>query len=175
MLRRVTVVALGAVQKGLLEAAAARAGQAFGLESRFGMGLAEPAYAFNETRQQYHAAAVLRKLAKVRREGELVLGIGAFELFDPDEESVIADGDRDAKTAILGTARLHTDDAARLLERAGHAALIAVGKALGLRECADARCGMASVSHPGNLDKRVGRLCSTCEIAYGKGERAWSR
>lgn len=175
MIRRLTVVALGQVPKGLLEAAAAKAAQAFCLEHGFGIGLAEPAYAHNPSRGQYHAAAILRKLAKVRRDGELVLGVGVFDLFDPDEETVIADGDRDNRTAILGTLGLDPGNPVRLLERASHAAIIAVGKALGLRECHDSRCGMAAISHPSNLDKRTGRLCSTCEVAYTKGDRAWAK
>lgn len=175
MIHRMTVVALGKVPKGLLEAAAAKAGQAFSLEPGFGMGLAAPAYAFNSARGEYHAAAILRKLERIRKEGEIVLGVGDFLLFDPDEESVIANGDRDTRTAILGIATLDPGNPSRLMERASHAALIAVGKALGLRECHDSRCGMAAISHPGNLDKRSGRLCSSCEVAYAKGDRAWAK
>lgn len=175
MIRRIIVVALGEVPRGLLEAAGGKAGQAFGLEHSLGTGLAKPTYAFNEARKQYYGAAILRKLAKVRRDGELVLGVGAFELFDPDEEVVYADGDRDTKTAVVGTARFQSDDPVRLLARTSHAAVIAVGKGLGLRECSDSRCGMASITHPGHLDKRSGRLCSACEVVYSKGDRAWAK
>ena len=175
MIRQMTVVALGEVPKGLLEAAAAKAGQAFSLEHRLGVGLAKPEYAFNENRGQYNSAAILRKLTKIRKEGELVLGVGLFELFEPDAEALVADGDRDARTGVVGAAAFKTTDTARYLERTGHAAIIAVGKARGLRECSDSRCGMAAVNQPTNLDKRSGRLCSSCEIIFSKGDRAWAR
>src|SRR5690606_37749772 len=127
-----------------------KASQAFSLEHALGVGLADPAYAFNAVRRQYHGAAILRKLSKVRKEDELLLGVGMFCLFDPDEETVIADGDRDTRTAVLGTATLDAGRPERLLERVSHAAIIAAGKALGLRDCHDSRCGMAAVSHAGN-------------------------
>ena len=175
MIRRMKVVGLGDVPSGLLEAAASRPATIFGLETTLGVGLAEPSYAFNAARGKFHAAAILRKLARVREDGELVLGVGIFDLFDPDEDALIGDGDRDERTAVLGTASLKTLDPARTLERVSHAAVVAVGKALGLRECHDARCGMATISHPENLDRRSGKLCQSCEAAYMKGDRAWAR
>lgn len=175
MIRRMKVVGLGDVPRGLLEAAASRAATIFGLETLLGEVLAEPSYAFNAARGKFHAAAILRKLSRVREDGELVLGVGTFDLFDPDEDAVIADGDRDERTAVLGTARLTAADPARTLERASHAAVVAVGKALGLRECHDPRCGMATISQPDTLDRRSGKLCQSCEVAYGKGDRAWAR
>lgn len=175
MIRRMKVVALGQVPRGILEAAVAKSASVFGLEPTMGVGLAEPTYAFNPSRGQFHAAAVLRKLTKVRGDGELVLGIGSFDLFDPDEDSIIADGDRDAKTAVLGTARLVVRDTPRFLERAACASIVAVGKALGLRDCHDSRCGMAPINQPESLDRRSGKLCQSCEVAYLKGDRAWSK
>ncbi|HLV61335.1 MAG TPA: hypothetical protein VKY51_08050 [Fredinandcohnia sp.] len=175
MIRKLVVVAMGKAPRGLLEAAGAKASQAFALEPVFGVGLADPTYAYNPQRGQYHAAAILRKLTKVRKDDEIVLGVGTFSLFDPDEETLIVDGDRDARTAVLGSAYVDGGRPERLLDRVAHAAVVGVGKALGLRECHDPRCAMASISHPSNLDKRTGRLCAMCEVNFAKGDKAWAR
>lgn len=63
----------------------------------------------------------------------------------------------------------------RLLARLTAAGVVAVGRAIGLRDCDDARCAMGAATSPEALDKRQLKLCVTCETALAKGDRAWAK
>jgi predicted Zn-dependent protease len=176
MVRRLSVVPLGSVPRGLIEAAGAAASQLFELVPAPGPALAAPDYALNPSRSQYNAAAIVRKLAKIRGDSsDVILGVGQLDLFEPDGDHLIVDGDRQEVAGVVGYARLGAAGERRLLERVCTAGIAAVGRALGLRDCDDARCGMGTVSSPESLDKRQHKLCVTCETALAKGDRAWAK
>lgn len=176
MARRLSVVSLGNVPRGLLEAAAAGASQLFALTPHLGPALAEPGYALNSSRSQYNASAIVRKLAKVRqRPDDVICGVGPLDLFEPDGDRLIVDGDREEGACVVGYARLGADGDERLLARLTAAGVVAVGRAIGLRDCDDARCAMGAATSPEALDKRQLKLCVTCETALAKGDRAWAK
>lgn len=152
MVRRLSVVSLGEVPRGLIEAAGAAASEIFELTVSSGPGLAAPDYALNSSRSQYNAAAIVRKLAKIRgASSDVILGVGPFDLFEPDGDHLIVDGDRQEVAGVVGYARLRGAGDQRLLCRVSAAGIAAVGRALGLRECDDARCSMGTVTRKGLL------------------------
>lgn len=177
MVLRLSIVSLGKVPRGVLEGAGASIASTFGVEVHQDPPLAEPEYAFNPSRGQHHAAAILRKLARshLGKDRELILGVGALHLFDPDGEELVVDGDRDVRAAVVGLNRIRSTDETRYLLRVSRAGVVAVGLALGLRTCDDGRCGMAAIVSPESLEKRGQSLCLVCSSNLAKGERAWAK
>src|SRR5437763_6034542 len=68
--------------------------------------LSAPNYAYNKDRQQYHASAILRRLAPLAGAGESVLGLIDVDLFVPDSKYVFGDADREVHAAVLSLMRL---------------------------------------------------------------------
>lgn len=164
----VLVVGLGDLPPRLLPEVAAGLKGAFGLGWRAGPSLDRPAYAFNEARRQYHAPAILRRLAGLRSAPRApVLGILDGDLFLPDDgEFVLGDADRAAGAAVVALGRLSGEPAA-LRRRAQVEAVHAVGHVLGLSECSDGKCAMSPSRDAGDADRKRPALCATCRGALG--------
>lgn len=165
------IVPMGAVERGLLEAAALGATTAYEIETSIDPGLAEPKYAFNPSRSQHNASAIVRKLGQNHRPSasDLVLAIGNVDLFDPDVDFVFGDGDGLLRAAVMGLHRVRTSDDERLTRRVMGLSVWAVGLALGLRDCEDVRCAMAAPRMPEELERRNGVLCAPCRALLAKG------
>lgn len=161
-----SVVSLGAVNRNLLEMAAASAAQQFELVTAIDPPLAEPHYAFNPTRKQHNAGAIVRKLgqAHLKPGRDALLALGAIDLFEPETDFVLADGDRDFRAAVIGLARLRDGrDDERFARRVQLMAIWAAGQAIGLRSCDDVRCVMNLPERPDDLDRRSGNFCAACK------------
>jgi archaemetzincin len=166
--RPLTVVGLGALPPRLLAEVAAGVKQALGVEWRPGPALDRPAYAFNEARGQYHAPAILRRLAPLRAGGSgAVLGLVDGDLFIPDDgEYVLADADRGAGAALVALGRIA--GAPDVLRRRAQAeALRALGQVLGLSGCLDHRCSMYPSRDAADIDRKGPGFCASCRAALG--------
>ena len=165
MPRTLSVVGLGAVGRLTLEAAAAGASQLYDVQTVIDPSLAEPGYAFNPGRKQFHAQAIVRKVAQMQlRPGrDLVLAVGALDLFEPESDWLYGDGDGELRSAVIGLERLRRGaDEERFSRRLRLVAGWAVGLALGLRDCDDSRCAMNLPVSVDDLDKRTGLHCNAC-------------
>lgn len=164
----VLLVALGDLPPRLLAEVGAGVKGALGLGWRAGPGLDRPAYAFNESRRQYHAHAILRRLSGLRTAPRAaVLGIVDADLFLPDDgEFVLIDADRDAGAAVVALGRLGPDPGV-LRRRAQVEAIEALGHVLGLASCNDSRCAMYPSHEPADADRKGPRLCAFCRTALG--------
>ncbi len=162
------VVALGDLPPRLLPEVAAALAPALGLGWRHGPALDRPTYAWNAGRRQFHAPAVLRRLAGLRPASRApVLGLVDGDLFLPDEgDYVLFDADRDLGAAVVGLGRLGPDPVA-LRRRAQVQAVHALGHVLGLAACSDARCAMHASSEPADSDRNGPGLCAGCRSALG--------
>jgi archaemetzincin len=162
------VVALGDLPPRLLPEVAAVLAPALGLGWRHGPSLDRPAYAFNAARRQYHAPAILRRIAPLRpSSGAPVLGIVDGDLFLPDDgEYVLSDADREVGVAVVGLGRF-AGDAAALRRRTQVEAVHALGHVLGLATCGDGRCAMHPSSDPADADRKHPGLCPSCRAALG--------
>ncbi|HEY0839162.1 MAG TPA: archaemetzincin [Vulgatibacter sp.] len=165
------IVPMGEVDRGLLEAAALGATTAYELDTSIDPGLAEPKYAFNPGRNQHNASAIVRKLGQNHRASatDLILAVGDCDLFDPDVDFVYGDGDGMLRAAVMGLHRLRIADENRMTRRVIALSVWAVGLALGLRDCEDARCAMAAPRVPDELERRSGVLCPPCRVLLSKG------
>ena len=162
------VVELGALPPRLLSEIAEAVAGALGVSWRAGPALDRPAYAFNESRGQFHAPAILRRLAALRESpATAVLGILRGDLFLPDDaEYVLCDVDRGAGAAVVGLGRLGPDPAI-LRRRAQIEALHGLGSVLGLSSCLDYRCAMFQARDVDDVDRKTPGFCSHCRAALG--------
>jgi archaemetzincin len=166
---RVVVVALGSLPARVVADVGAAVHAVLGIEAKAGPALERPKYAFNEARNQYHTAAILRRLAGFRAGEAPALGVADFDLFVPDAPFVFGDADRDAGTALFSIARLANADADKVRRRAQVEAVHEMGHLLGLSHCADFRCAMFLTRDVADSDRKGPGLCATCRGALGLG------
>jgi archaemetzincin len=164
---RLLLVALGGVGPRLVASVGSALHDALGLEATLGPALQRPQYAYNEARGQYHASAIVRRLAALGPAP--VLGLADVDLFIPDAPWVLGDADRDAGAALVSVARIGTPDRRRIEHRARVEAVHEAGHLLGLGHCQDARCAMYLSTDPRDVDRKAAALCHTCSGALGLG------
>jgi archaemetzincin len=140
-----------------------------------GPALAEPKYAFNKDRGQYHATSILRRLAPQRQRSELgVLGVADVDLFVPDTPFVLSEADRESAVAILSVARLRPEfsgqapNSDRVRSRAQAEAIHAAGQLLGLSHCDDLRCVMFLPASAVEVDRKGMSLCHECRAELAR-------
>ncbi len=174
MPERVLLVALGPVQRPLVDGVGAAVTAAYGAPVAVGAGQQRPSFAFNKDRNQYHSAAVLRRLAATRGpRPDPVLGVTSVDLFVPDASFVFGEADRDAGTAVISVLRLghgpdgRPADPERVKRRAVAEAVHEIGHLLGLSHCPDSRCAMFLSHKPSDSDRKGPGLCGSCRAALG--------
>jgi archaemetzincin len=167
----VLIVALGDVPPKLLADARHALHDVLGIASKTAPSLDKPKYAFNESRAQYHATAIVRRLASLRggANGPPVVGIVDVDLFLPDAPYVIGDADRDAGAALFSTARLSHGDPEQIRRRVQVETVHAAGHLLGLSHCGDFRCAMFLSRDAADSDRKGPGLCASCRAALGIG------
>jgi archaemetzincin len=161
-------VALGALPPRILGEVAGGIAGTLGVRWRPGPPLDRPAYAFNESRRQYHAPAILRRLGALRESSSAaVLGLVHGDLFLPDDgDYVLSDLDRGTGVAVVGLGRLGADPVA-LRRRAQVESLHALGSVVGLSSCLDCRCAMFPARDVADIDRKGGGFCVHCRAALG--------
>ncbi len=166
---KVVLVGLGGVGPRLLADAGAALREVLGLAPRAGPSLDTPKYAFNKERGQYHAPAIVRRLASFRTGGAPVLGVVDVDLFLPEAPYVLGEADRDAGAAVFSVSRLAAADPEQVRHRVQVEALHAAGHLLGLSHCGDARCAMFLSRDAADTDRKATRLCGACRAALAGG------
>jgi archaemetzincin len=160
---------MGAVPQRLVADAGQAVRDVLAIPPRSGPALERPQYAFNKDRNQFHTAAILRRLASLGRAGVPVLGIADFDLFVPDAPYVFGDADRDAGAALFSLTRLANADPERVRRRVQAEAVHEVGHLLGLSHCLDWRCAMFLTRDAADADRKGPGLCASCRSALGIG------
>jgi archaemetzincin len=175
---RLVVVGLGPLQRQLIADVGAALTAVFGPPVVAGPAQQRPVYAFNKDRNQYHSAAVLRRLAQLRGEQDApILGVTDVDLFIPDAPFVFGEADRDAGVAVVSCLRLthgpdgRPADPDRLRRRVQVEAVHELGHLLGLSHCQDAHCAMFLSHKPSDSDRKGPGLCASCRGALGLASR----
>lgn len=134
--------------------------------------LAEPAYAFNKDRAQYHSNAIMRRLV-AQVEGALgIMGVTDVDLFIPDAPFVFGEADREARVALLSVFRLRQGvDGEVQRRRLQIEGLHLVAHLIGLSYCEDARCVMFAATTPAEVDRKHVSLCHVCRNELAKLQR----
>jgi archaemetzincin len=166
---KVLLIGLGTVAPSLLGDAGTALKEVLGILSKTGPSLDRPLYAFNKDRHQFHAPAILRRLASLRggANGPPVVGLVDVDLFLPDAPYVIGEADRDAGAAVFSVHRLQSSDAGLVRRRARVETIHATGHLLGLSHCLDSRCAMFLSRDAADSDRKGPGFCGSCRAALG--------
>jgi archaemetzincin len=172
---RLLVVALGPLPRAFLRDIGSAITHVYETHAQLGPPQQRPDYAFNKDRNQYHSAAILRRLGQLRGDPAAppVLGITEVDIFVPDAPFVFGEADRDSRTAVVSLSRLaHGPDGKpaeteRLKRRAQVESVHEYGHLVGLSHCQDPRCAMFLSHKPSDSDRKGPGLCSACRSALG--------
>ncbi len=171
----VEVVTVGATARALLKDFAEPIAGIFGLEVVFGAPLADPKYAFNKDRNQYHSTAILRRLSAAKAKDHLgIVGVAEVDLFIPDTPFVFGEADRESHSAIISLARLRQEfygapPNTDLLRSRGRNELVhEAGHLVGLSHCDDPRCVMFFSSSVADSDRKGCALCNDCRAELAR-------
>jgi archaemetzincin len=171
----VQVVPVGAAARSLVKELAEPVTAAYVVEVVIGTPLAEPRYAFNKDRGQYHSTAILRRLSAVKGKDQLgILGVAEVDLFIPDSPFVFGEADRESHSAIVSLARLRPEfhGAAQnndLLRARGRTEVVhEMGHLMGLSHCDDPRCVMFFSSSVADTDRKGWQLCNDCRAELAR-------
>ena len=131
--------------------------------------LTAPTYAFNKDRGQYHANAILKRLAPLAEAGQSVLGLADVDLFVPDSPFVFGDADREARAGVVSIARLRQNAEGELLRRRIQIeGLHEAGHLVGLSYCEDSKCAMFLATSVSDCDRKQPALCHLCRNELAK-------
>jgi archaemetzincin len=171
----VQVAPVGAAARSLVKELCDPLAGTFGIEVALGTSLAEPKYAFNKDRNQYHSTAILRRLSAARTREQLgILGVAEVDLFIPDTQFVFGEADRESHSAIVSLARLRPEfhgapqDNDLLRARGRSEVVREVGHLMGLSHCDDPRCVMFLSNTVNDTDRKGCTLCNDCRAELAR-------
>ncbi|HET9317580.1 MAG TPA: hypothetical protein VFQ51_18450 [Vicinamibacteria bacterium] len=167
-MRAVALLPLGAPPADVVERMGTGLEKAFGMEVTSEAPCPDPPEAFDASRDQWDATAVLRTLLARSSLERRLLGVTERDLFLPVLSFVYGQAQLRGRVAVVSLARLRPEfhglppDPERLARRAVTEAVHEVGHTLGLVHCTDRRCPMALSLGLDDLDFKTGTPCATC-------------
>lgn len=166
-------VPIGPVSGAFLRELEAPINQVLGVGAYVGKAvLAQPAFAFNKDRNQYHTSAIMRRLLTLKDPGTpFILGVADVDLFVPDSPFVYGEADRETHGAVMSVWRLKGEGEAwkrRTFVEAVHQS----GHLIGLSYCEDPRCAMFLATTITDADRRQLHLCNNCRNELVKLRKA---
>ena len=158
------LVVVGSVPKSMLKELALPLASTFHLSSVSGASFTEPKYALNPSRKQYHATAIIRRLAsQLGADQTGIVGVCDVDLFTPDADFVYGEADREARAGLISLARLKVGAMPEAVMRRAQAEIVhEVGHLLGLSHCDDLRCSMFLSRSPADSERKGTQLCNDC-------------
>ncbi|MGI5860486.1 MAG: peptidase M54 [Myxococcales bacterium] len=174
----VQLVPIGTASRVLIRELAEPLAATFGIQTVVGTSLADPKYAFNKDRNQFHSSAILRRLAAMRAKDQVgVLGLTEIDLFVPESDFVFGESDRESGASLVSLARLRPEfygepqDMDRVRARGRVEVLHVVGHLLGLSHCEDGRCPMFPAISAADTDRKTFGLCTNCRAELARLSR----
>jgi archaemetzincin len=163
------LVAIGEVDRGLIEDLRARIGRVFRVTSEtLDHGLAVD-FARHPERRQYHSSEILARMQKhVSPQCWRLLGITGLDLYIPILTFVFGEAQMGGRCALVSTHRLRQEfyglphDPELLRERLLKEAVHELGHTMELTHCDDYDCVMASSHSVEWIDQKTPHLCPIC-------------
>jgi predicted Zn-dependent protease len=120
-----------------------------------------PHDAWNSTRRQYRAAAIVSELAAQRRpEWDRVLGIADVDLYAFGTHFVFGHADPSRGVAVVSLARFRqAADGELIRRRVTTEAIRELGRSYGLQDCHDRACAMWFANTVHDIDRKSPSLC----------------
>ncbi len=145
-----------------------------GLRCAIADGALDPAFAYDQGRNQYHSTRLLERMTHEYATGFRILGVTPHDLYVPVLSFVFGEAQVNGLCAVVSTHRLREEnyglppDPALLLDRLTKEAVHELGHTFGLRHCGDWTCVMASTNSVERLDIRTASFCEHCRPAAEK-------
>lgn len=167
----ISLVAVGAVEDELMDAAERTLREVFGRDVRRWPERPAPPAAHDAARDQWNSALILRDLIDAGpTDGLKILAVTGLDLFIPMLSFVFGQAQLDGRVALVSTARLRQEfhglpanpslTARRLAREVVHE----MGHVFGLTHCADPDCPMSLSTTIRMVDRKGDRLCGDCRL-----------
>jgi len=164
----IVLVAIGQVDKNVMDWLKNDLSQVFNKPVSVGKGMPEPDYAFDQKRKQYSSTAILNTIMKQREYApyEKILGIVDHDLFVPELNFVF--GEASAKAAVISITRLRQtfyrlpEDQGLFHRRVLTEAVHELGHTDGLEHCQNPRCVMFFSNSLSDTDRKGPGFCTRC-------------
>jgi len=176
--KRIQVMPLGPVPPDLLAELCSGLGREFRVECEILPAEADPAFAFNLTRQQYHSTEILASLVrKATPASRHLLGITPVDLYIPILTFVFGEAQLEGNCALVSTHRLRQEfyglppDSALFRERLLKEAVHELGHTLSLSHCENYECVMSPSHGVEWIDLKGSRFCGECRSIIDKRGR----
>ena len=162
----IAVVPAGEIGEGVLACLCEAVTKSFGRETRVGVPLPDPGYAFNPKRQQHSARAILECLPAGN--AERVLAVVGQDLYVPSMNFVFGLADLAGRRALVALPRLRDSFYGRRHDEACFRvwvikeALHELGHTYGIEHCRDKLCVMAFSNSLTDTDAKGQAFCQRC-------------
>ena len=164
----IVLVAIGEVDRSVMDRLRADLIRVFNKQVSAGKGMPEPDYAFDHKRKQYSSTAILNAVLKQREytSYEKILGIVDRDLFVPDLNFVF--GEASPKAAVISLTRLRQtfyhlpEDQDLFHRRVLTEAVHELGHTYGLGHCQNSRCVMFFSNSLLDTDRKGPDFCPKC-------------
>ena len=165
----VMLIPVAAMDEGVLAKVGPQLEEIFRRPTSIHKPLPVPKYAYNPTREQYHAASILKRVEAMRDPSwDCAVSITDFDLFVPETPFVFGEADRSTRSALVSISRLGSEVGSpesrneammrRLLTELIHN----IGLIRGLATCPNNRCVMFFAATTQEIDKKGMTFCANC-------------
>ena len=165
----IVLMPVGQMDDEILQLVSGPIEQVFARPIQIGTPLPVPKYAFNPTREQYHSAAILKRVEQSRSDDwSAAVGVTDLDLFVPEVPFVFGEADRSTRSAIISLHRMRSTLGSApsrqdVLRRRFVSELIhQMGLIKGLAHCPNNRCVMFQSTSVQDTDKRGIQFCANC-------------
>jgi len=165
----IVLVAIGAVDKNVMDWLKNDLSTVFNRKITVGEGMLEPDYAFNKKRNQYLSTAILNAVMEQKEHSPYrkILGIVDHDLYVPELNFVFGEASR--KAAVISLIRLRQtfyhlpEDQNLFHQRVLTEAVHELGHTFGLGHCNNPQCVMFFSNSLMDTDRKGSEFCQKCK------------